>query len=118
MSDHIAELKLYFSQLETMGVQKDESLQISILLESVRSHPDYVQLVEVLRISADVQQTWKAISRSLITTYTANIRRKKTRQDEPSHSKKASAAVAGASRQHSKTDTRKCTCCGRSGHLI
>lgn len=35
MYDHIAELELYFSQLESMGVPKDDSLQISILLESV-----------------------------------------------------------------------------------
>eukprot|EP00173_Palmaria_palmata_P000908 Plantae.Rhodophyta-Palmaria_palmata.ctg1467.p1 GENE.Plantae.Rhodophyta-Palmaria_palmata.ctg1467~~Plantae.Rhodophyta-Palmaria_palmata.ctg1467.p1 ORF type:complete len:227 (+),score=20.79 Plantae.Rhodophyta-Palmaria_palmata.ctg1467:92-772(+) len=51
MTDHIAELELYFSQLESMGVPKDDSLQISILLESVAINPEYSQLVEMLRVS-------------------------------------------------------------------
>lgn len=74
----------------------------------------------MLRVSVEAQKTWKTItiSRSLITTYSANMRRKKRKQvDFSPHNRRGAATLAGAGSGRQKKDNRHCSYRKRSGQI-
>eukprot|EP00173_Palmaria_palmata_P004591 Plantae.Rhodophyta-Palmaria_palmata.ctg6561.p1 GENE.Plantae.Rhodophyta-Palmaria_palmata.ctg6561~~Plantae.Rhodophyta-Palmaria_palmata.ctg6561.p1 ORF type:complete len:240 (-),score=28.67 Plantae.Rhodophyta-Palmaria_palmata.ctg6561:683-1402(-) len=115
MIDHISILEMHFGQLESIGVPKDESLQLSILLDSVAVHPDYKQVVETLRVGSEDLQTWKELSKRLISVYAVNQRVKKNTKDfDNFYQRGARANVVGGAKKGKKGE---CHYCQRPEHF-